>query len=516
VEGPAATPAPSKAQAPDRVGISGSAIVRNSMLSMAANLLPLVVTLVTTPLLLQALGPERFGLLTITTTVLTYLLVVDFGVSRVVVRQAAQFLASGSDSRVVALAERAVVFQGIVGTAIAVGCAAAVPWLVHDVFQVPAGLAAEGRAALWVLLVSIPFNLAAGSLRGVLEARQRFRFVFWVHLPARTISSIATAGLALLGWSIPDLLAVSVAVQAIVFLIFAAAVFHKAKPNDEHIRPTSMLGLIADSSWIGVVIVAGVVLNYLDRALIARLQGLEPLGYYGVSLDIIMRLLIVPTSVIAVVFPASAAMAAAEDQRLGPLTFRSAKYLVYLMTLPLAVLAGLSTDLLGAWMGPRSLMAADALSILAVAALANCLGYVPFWLLQSAGHSRPVALLQLIELPFYLGLAYLLISGWGISGAALAWGLRVVVDAWLLHRLTKKHLGGKLHGGPASGLSAALAIAALVMVAAMAVHLAVDGFAMRVVATLLISAGAVMAARAWSWRPEDSIAVRAMFALRRG
>lgn len=62
----------------------------------------------------------------------------------------------------------------------------------------------------------------------------------------------------------------------------------------------------------------------------------------------------------------------------------------------------------------------------------NCLAYIPFGFLQAQGRPDLVAKLHLLELaPFVLILWLLLMLG-GIQGAAIAWSLRVAVDALLL------------------------------------------------------------------------------------
>jgi len=54
--------------------------------------------------------------------------------------------------------------------------------------------------------------------------------------------------------------------------------------------------------------------------------------------------------------------------------------------------------------------------------------------LPSSGVGRPdlPAKFHLFELFFYVGIAWLLISKWGINGAAVAWTLRVILDTSLL------------------------------------------------------------------------------------
>jgi O-antigen/teichoic acid export membrane protein len=62
----------------------------------------------------------------------------------------------------------------------------------------------------------------------------------------------------------------------------------------------------------------------------------------------------------------------------------------------------------------------------------NCFAFVPLALLQGIGRPDLPAKFYLLELPLYVGAAWFLIPKLGIAGAALAWALRVALDAVLL------------------------------------------------------------------------------------
>jgi len=79
------------------------------------------------------------------------------------------------------------------------------------------------------------------------------------------------------------------------------------------------------------------------------------------------------------------------------------------------------------------------LQVLAVGVFINSQAYVPSGLVQGAGRPDLTAKLHLIELPFYLLILWWMLDAYGIVGVAVAWVLRVVVDAVFLfamaHRL---------------------------------------------------------------------------------
>jgi O-antigen/teichoic acid export membrane protein len=85
------------------------------------------------------------------------------------------------------------------------------------------------------------------------------------------------------------------------------------------------------------------------------------------------------------------------------------------------------------WVGPKfAAEGALPLQILLLAVPLNSLGFVPFNLLQGTGRPDLPAKLYLVETPLYGGLAWFLVSRFGLAGAALAWAIRVSVHFLLL------------------------------------------------------------------------------------
>lgn len=111
------------------------------------------------------------------------------------------------------------------------------------------------------------------------------------------------------------------------------------------------------------------------------------------------------------------------------------------MVLGVIVLAiGLfAKEILQIWLGTDfAIKSTTALQILALGVLVNSLAHIPFALLRGAGRPDLPAKFHLLELPLYIGVAWLLISQWGIAGAAAAWTLRGALDAFLLFGATFK------------------------------------------------------------------------------
>jgi O-antigen/teichoic acid export membrane protein len=110
---------------------------------------------------------------------------------------------------------------------------------------------------------------------------------------------------------------------------------------------------------------------------------------------------------------------------------------------PLAALLGVfAFQWLDAWLGREfAEKGVRVAQLLCVGTVVNCAAYLPFTLLQARGRADLTAKIHVAELPFYLALLALLVPAAGIVGAAVAWGLRCVVDAAILFYFAHRHLG---------------------------------------------------------------------------
>src|SRR5437879_5769864 len=160
-----------------------------------------------------------------------------------------------------------------------------------------------------------------------------------------------------------------------------------------------------------------------------------------------------------VMFPAFSTGFAQDRERTALLFGRSVKSLFLVLFPIMLCTVALAQDSLKLWLGAEFAQHSfRVLQYLAVGVFINSLAYVPFAFLQGAGRPDLTATLHLIELPLYLGLLWWLISTRGIEGAAIAWSVRVAVDALFLFGLSRRFLPGRKPMLPRTALVPATAL----------------------------------------------------------
>jgi O-antigen/teichoic acid export membrane protein len=416
--------------------ITGRLISRNWALSLFGQGLPIVIGILTVPWLLHYLGIEKFGVLSIAWALLGYVGQFDLGLGRATTKFAAECMGRSDNAKLPALVWTAVFCQVVFGLAAALLLLCLLPVVGNHIFKITASSPSEARAVWIVISCSLPVVIATNSLRGLLEAAQRFDVINWIRVPLNASIFLAPAvGVAFrlsLPW-IVVLLALTRVAAALGFLIAILRsfpdLFQKFHLDKSLLRPLFTYG-----GWVTVSSILQPLIVYADRMLLGAILSLSAVGYYTAPYEIATKLWLVPTTLLATVFPAFASLHAAQSrEQLDVVYAHSIKWIVLLTGPVLFLLAMFAESLFTAWLGADyAHRSAATLQILTVGVLVNCIGFVPFGLLQGLGRPDLTAKLHLLELPFYVVTLVLLVQRMGITGAAWAWTLRAAVDTLVL------------------------------------------------------------------------------------
>ena len=425
----------------DQVHISGSLIARNTLLNLIGQALPLIVGVVTIPLVVHGLGTERFGLLSLAWVILGYFTVFDLGLGRAITKYVAEALGKGENAQVPEIIWTAVTFQAALGIIGAIVLFGITDLLVERVLNIPPELLVEAKDTFHLLALSIPLVLVSSSFSGVLEAAQRFDMVNAVRIPSSILTFILPLVGLYLGFGLPGIVVLILLARLGTLIALVWMDFRIVPELREHsVSSACFSRLFAFGGWVMITSIVGPFLVYFDRFLIGSLLTMAAVAYYTAPYEMVTRLWIVSASLSMTLFPAFSAMEGVRDrERLSIFFSRSIKYVFLVSGTIVVLIVVYAEQILQLWLG--SDFAAEStvtMQVLATGVLINSIAQTPFALLQGVGRPDIPAKLHLIELPIYVGMAWILISEFGIAGAAGAWIIRVALDAVLLFILTFK------------------------------------------------------------------------------
>lgn len=416
--------------------IRGSLIARNTILNFFGLAVPLLVGIATIPFVIKKMGIDRFGVLSLAWVIIGYFGFFDLGLGRATTKFIAEALGKGEFEKVPKFFWTTVIFQGISGFAGTVILALITPLLTERILNIPSTLLGETKQTFYLLALSLPVVLVTASFRGALEAGQRFDLVNFVKIPSSVVNYIIPLAGVLIGFDLSGimvLLIVGRVIALVAWIVICLRVFPvlkvKLSVHRETIKP-----LLSFGGWVTISNLIGPFLVYLDRFYIGTILTLEAVGYYSAPYELIMRVGIIPGSLLMTLFPIFSALKSGSNQeRTKVLYGRSVKYLIMLIGMITVLLIIFANTIIKMWLGERFAQSSTyVFQILAIGFFINTLAGVPFSFLQGIGRADITAKFHVLEVFGYVPLAWILIKKWGINGAAAAWTVRVSLDMVLL------------------------------------------------------------------------------------
>jgi O-antigen/teichoic acid export membrane protein len=413
-------------------------ISRSVLWNAAGIAAPLLVGIVAVPVIIENLGVERFGFLSVIWMMIGYFSVFDLGLGRSLTKLAADRLATGREREIPSLVSTTVVVVVCVGVLMGAAIALSAEWLARTLGASDV-LAPEASISIRWLSMSLPFVLLSTALISLLEAYNKFALISIVRLPFGALMYLAPIGI--LPFSkhlgvITAVLAILRILNAYLLVLISFRVVPALRREKFVVRRDVLGPLMTYGGWLTVSNVVGPIMVYFDRFVIAAVLGGAAVAYYTVPYDVLTRLWIIPTAIQGVLFPAFAIMRSQNPSRIVSVFRRSSEATLLLMTPLLVATTLLAYEGLELWVGTEIAQKSDVVAkILVVGVIVNGMARAPFAFVQSAGYARWTALLHLIELPLYALLLWRLLSVTGIEGAAYAWSGRILVDTVILYFL---------------------------------------------------------------------------------
>lgn len=409
-------------------------LAKNSALNLVGNAAPMVVALFTIPVLTRALGPDRFGIITLSWVVVGYFGLFDLGLGRAVTQMVADRIGKRSFEEIPDLFWTALAVLSLLGASATVLFAALTPVIVTRLINIRSGMQAEAIHAFWILSITIPFVVVTTAMRGLLEAFQRFDYITYLRVPLGV--------LLYLGPVLVLPFTHSVVATVVVFLIARVlacaghlALCFKVQPSIRHqirVQKRIVPMLLKFGGWMTVSNVVSPLMVSMDRFFVAAVLSVSAVAYYAAPYEVVTKLLVIPGAIAGVLFPAfSTTFSGGGDAK--KTYVQSIKAILFVVAPVALIVAVFAEEGLQAWLGADfATNGAPVVKWLALGVLLNSIAHVPFALIQAAGKPEITAKIHLVELPVYAYLVTVLTMRFGITGAAMAWTARVVVDLCLL------------------------------------------------------------------------------------
>jgi len=417
-------------------------LVNNVLFNLSGQGLPLLAALFAIPLLIKALGIDRFGIFTLIWVVVGYFGLFDLGIARAMTKLVAERFGTTRENEIPGIfwtAIPVVLLSGLVGALILFTSASGVA---QYILKASPELQQETLPAFYLLALSIPLVISIAGLTGFLEAAQRFGLINLVRIPMGVFGFLGPLLVLSYSHSLYALTAILLAGRALEFVALFILCL-KVLPDLRRgirFRVANIRPLLSFGGWITVSNVVGPFLTHLDRFFISALISVAAIAYYATPYSIITKLLIIPGALVGVLFPTVALLLKQNRGQAAQMFYRSSKYVIFAMFPLLLILITFAHEALALWLGEEfSSHGTVVLQWLVIGVFLNGLAQLPVALIHGNGRPELVAKLHLAELPIYLLALIVLLEKYGIAGVAMAGVARFTVDTLVLF-LFARHL----------------------------------------------------------------------------
>jgi O-antigen/teichoic acid export membrane protein len=415
-------------------------IAHGALLNLTGHAAPLLAALFALPALIDALGPERFGFLALAWALVGYFSLFDLGLARALSRLVAERRGSAGEAELPALSGGALSLTFALGFVGGLLLYASAEWICGRMLKLPPAMLQEGTAAVRILAACLPLVTLTAALRGLLEGARYFGWVNAIRVPLGILTFVAPLAVVSEPSPLPAVCAVLAGLRIFALAAHWAVCWKLMRPLAVPRLPgrevlQQMLGY---GAWITVSNVVGPLMVYADRFVIGALISVAAVGYYAAPYEVLTRIWVLPAALTGALFPALAAATVAEARALQ----RKGVLAILATAVPIALIAGLLAPFwMSLWLGEDyATQGARVAQWLAFGIAVSCLAHIPLTLLQARGRADLTGMLHFAELPFYLGLLWILIRSHGIEGAAIAWSVRCLADSLILFLLVRQQL----------------------------------------------------------------------------
>jgi O-antigen/teichoic acid export membrane protein len=178
------------------------------------------------------------------------------------------------------------------------------------------------------------------------------------------------------------------------------------------------------ASEVTLLTILGVLITYLDKAVLSKMLPLEEFGYYSVAAAAANGLTLVIHPVFFVLFPLFAQVIVRKDEEGLLSLYRKSTQIMMIFLLPLAfLLIFFPVEILQLWTANDLIVSKSSqiTLLLGVGSALNGLAHLPYILQLASGELKAAFFQRIITLVFMIPLLLFLVKGWGAEGAALVW-----------------------------------------------------------------------------------------------
>lgn len=416
----------------------------NMLSSGAGYAVPMLVSFITTPLILRALGEAAFGLQSLAAVIVGYLMFMDMGLDFPIIKLLAEDRArqdANSENRLLCTTLQLYAAIGLVGM---VAIMLLADWLARSVFKVPTDLV--GQTVIVFRLAGIGFLGSVGMSwgRAVAIGLQRFDLNYSVSVVLSTAGTLIGLGGVYAGYGVVGYVLIRVIFTALAGPIYFILARHLL-PAFRFLPGLDRATLRRVSGYVGYGIflrITSSLVSRLDQTLLGAWVGVAAVGIYAVPFMIANSFGYMIANMLGFIFPITSELQSlGQMDHLRDIFTRASRFIAALAGLIFIPLFILGDSFLAVWTPSIAVQASSVLRLLALAGYIGTLtASLPNNVMMGLGNMRSFTIYATIRAVVLATFCYIFIRGMGLEGAGWALLLTCSVDVIYLIIVVRRYL----------------------------------------------------------------------------
>lgn len=397
--------------------------LRNGLANLMAGALPVVIVIFTTPYVVNTLGAEHYGLLTLITAIIGYFAIIDINFTAGSLKYVAEFHASRQTAKRDQTLTAGLMFYllvGGIGGALILGLA---DWLVTAVFEVPTDSHQLAASTLRLAAFGFLLGQVESYLVTIPQALRRYDQSAILESLFGMLAPLANVAVLWLGGGLFEIVLVRVVLSAINMLALIW-VIRRLLPDSRPHKPTRavLAPLASFSGYAYLSRLATLAYAQGDKLIIGALAGMTALTYYAIPFLLANRVYGLSYRLSSVLLPAASSLAAMKQlDRMQELYLYSARYVFYINATLTLVLVSVAHEILLYWISPE--MAATGSLILVLISIGNLLDSLtnaPSLVNDGLGNPKVTGMFAFSRAVLGVSGSFALVLWLGVTGAAIS------------------------------------------------------------------------------------------------
>lgn len=396
-------------------------LLRNSLWNLGGSAVPALVALATVPFLIRGLGLEGFGIVTLISSVVGYVGVLDINLTTGSIRYLAHYHARNDHERFSETFWFGLLFYSALGLAGCVLLFFFAPLLLTLFFEGVNLRSEEVHTALQLAGIGFLISQWQNYLMIVPQALQRYDRAAQGEACFGVIANLVSAAVAMTGGGVAGVIAARIAISALhslwlVWLLIRLGLhLTPARP-----RRTIAADLTRFSAYAYLSRLASLFHQHADKLIIGALAGPVALTFYTVPSQLASRILGLTYRLSSVIYPRVSALSAlGESGQLRCMYLDVTRLLTYINLAVLGIIALTGEEFLRRWVGAEFVDASyPILLLITLGLMADSLTHIPSMVNDGLGHPRVTGAFALARGLLGVPLVFIGTQSIGILGAA--------------------------------------------------------------------------------------------------